>query len=222
MQEDLSSRTLPGRAIASQEVAPAWMISDVNTARAIQAVSSALGRAPVDVEIAPELQVGLAGCREELSHLAASDSDSLYSEESAEDEEEQRTEAKARTRSRSSNEPQEVPAFPRRFAEDVPQECLQGDATSPQNSSIWTISAPEIEQGIRRLYAKCGRAPTELEIAAELGTDLQFYRETLSHLKDLEIGVLYSESNPGSERSGISAVLTVPSGGPGAGTSVRL
>ena len=71
--------------------------------------------------------------------------------------------------------------------------CLPTDAASPNNSSAWIISAPEIERAIRRLNAELGRSPTDIEIAAKLNISLSFYQQALSHLKDLEIGMLRVE-----------------------------
>jgi hypothetical protein len=71
--------------------------------------------------------------------------------------------------------------------------CLPTGAASPNNSSAWIISAPEIERAIRRLCAELGRSPTDIELAAKLNISLSFYQQALSHLKDLEIGMLRVE-----------------------------
>jgi RNA polymerase sigma factor for flagellar operon FliA len=64
-----------------------------------------------------------------------------------------------------------------------------------------------VEDSIRTLTAKLGRAPTEIEIAAELGTDLESYQMLLGELKGLEIGTLHLERN---EDSGEEELAYVP------------
>src|ERR1700684_1492931 len=50
-----------------------------------------------------------------------------------------------------------------------------------------------IEQAIQTLMAQFGRAPTDLEIAAQMHIDLATYQQLLGELKGLEIGTLHSE-----------------------------
>jgi DNA-directed RNA polymerase specialized sigma24 family protein len=76
------------------------------------------------------------------------------------------------------------------------QESLPEEALAPNNSPQWIITAPAIENAIRNLCERYGRSPTDLEIAEELQIDQALYWETLSHLKDLEIGVLYAAHDP--------------------------
>ncbi|MGH9586266.1 MAG: FliA/WhiG family RNA polymerase sigma factor [Acidobacteriaceae bacterium] len=50
-----------------------------------------------------------------------------------------------------------------------------------------------IEEAIRALTARSGRAPSEPEIAAEMGMELGEYQQLLGELKGLEIGTLHTE-----------------------------
>jgi hypothetical protein len=79
---------------------------------------------------------------------------------------------------------------------DGGQESLPEEAPAPNNSPEWIITAPAIESAIRRLCERFGRSPTDLEIAEELQIAVVLYWETLSHLKDLEIGMLYAAHDP--------------------------
>jgi RNA polymerase sigma factor for flagellar operon FliA len=64
-----------------------------------------------------------------------------------------------------------------------------------------------IEEAIRTLTARAGRAPSEPEIAAELGMELGEYQQLLGELKGLEIGTLHVEH---SEDSGEEEIAYVP------------
>ncbi|MGB7190463.1 MAG: FliA/WhiG family RNA polymerase sigma factor [Acidobacteriaceae bacterium] len=64
-----------------------------------------------------------------------------------------------------------------------------------------------IEEAIRALTARTGRAPSEPEIAAELGMELGEYQQLLGELKGLEIGTLHVEH---SEDSGEEELAYVP------------
>jgi RNA polymerase sigma factor for flagellar operon FliA len=64
-----------------------------------------------------------------------------------------------------------------------------------------------VEEAIRSLTARMGRAPAETEIAAELGTSLDAYHQLLGDLKGLEIGTLHVERN---EDSGEEELAYVP------------
>lgn len=64
-----------------------------------------------------------------------------------------------------------------------------------------------IEEAIRTLTARAGRAPSEPEIAAELGMELGEYQQLLGELKGLEIGTLHVEH---SEDSGEEELAYVP------------
>jgi RNA polymerase sigma factor for flagellar operon FliA len=64
-----------------------------------------------------------------------------------------------------------------------------------------------VEEAIRVLTARMGRAPGEAEIAAELGMDLEGYQQLLGDLKGLEIGTLHIEHN---ENSGEEELAYVP------------
>ncbi|HEX4005950.1 MAG TPA: FliA/WhiG family RNA polymerase sigma factor [Acidobacteriaceae bacterium] len=64
-----------------------------------------------------------------------------------------------------------------------------------------------VEEAIRRLTAQCGRAPTEPEIAREMGLDLEDYQQLLGELKGLEIGTLHMER---SEDSGEEEIAYIP------------
>lgn len=64
-----------------------------------------------------------------------------------------------------------------------------------------------IEEAIRALTARAGRAPSEPEIAAELGMELGGYQQLLGELKGLEIGTLNIEH---SEDSGEEELAYIP------------
>jgi RNA polymerase sigma factor for flagellar operon FliA len=64
-----------------------------------------------------------------------------------------------------------------------------------------------VEEAIRVLTARAGRAPAENEIAAEMGLGLEEYQQLLGNLKGLEIGTLHMERN---EDSGEEELAYVP------------
>lgn len=64
-----------------------------------------------------------------------------------------------------------------------------------------------IEEAIRTLTARSGRAPSEPEISAELGMELGEYQQLLGELKGLEIGTLNVEH---SEDSGEEELAYIP------------
>jgi RNA polymerase sigma factor FliA len=64
-----------------------------------------------------------------------------------------------------------------------------------------------VEEAIRVLTARNGRAPGENEIAEEMGVDLEEYQRLLGDLKGLEIGTLHMERN---EDSGEEELAYVP------------
>jgi RNA polymerase sigma factor FliA len=64
-----------------------------------------------------------------------------------------------------------------------------------------------VEEAIRTLTSRLGRAPGETEIAAEMGIDLEEYQQLLGELKGLEIGTLHVEHN---ENSGEEELAYVP------------
>jgi RNA polymerase sigma factor FliA len=64
-----------------------------------------------------------------------------------------------------------------------------------------------VEEAIRSLTSRIGRAPSEPEVAAELGMDLGEYQQLLGELKGLEIGTLHVER---SEDSGEEELAYIP------------
>jgi RNA polymerase sigma factor for flagellar operon FliA len=58
-----------------------------------------------------------------------------------------------------------------------------------------------VEEAIRQLTARCGRTPSEPEVAREMGLELEEYQQLLGQLKGLEIGTLHLErsEDPGEE-----------------------
>jgi len=64
-----------------------------------------------------------------------------------------------------------------------------------------------VEEAIRVLTARMGRAPGETEVAAELNVSLEEYQQLLGELKGLEIGTLHMERN---EESGDEELAYVP------------
>lgn len=64
-----------------------------------------------------------------------------------------------------------------------------------------------VEEAIRALTSRGGRAPSEPEVAAELGMELGEYQQLLGELKGLEIGTLHVER---SEDSGEEELAYIP------------
>ena len=64
-----------------------------------------------------------------------------------------------------------------------------------------------VEEAVRLLTARLGRAPSETEIASELDLTLDQYQALLGDLKGLEIGTLHTEHN---EDSGEEELAYVP------------
>ncbi|HEX4312293.1 MAG TPA: FliA/WhiG family RNA polymerase sigma factor [Acidobacteriaceae bacterium] len=64
-----------------------------------------------------------------------------------------------------------------------------------------------VEEAIRQLTARCGRAPSEPEVAREMGLALEEYQQLLGELKGLEIGTLHLER---SEDSGEEELAYIP------------
>lgn len=64
-----------------------------------------------------------------------------------------------------------------------------------------------VEEAIRVLTARMGRAPGEADIALEMGLGLEEYQQLLGDLKGLEIGTLHMERN---EESGEEELAYVP------------
>lgn len=67
--------------------------------------------------------------------------------------------------------------------------------------------ARAIEEAVRALTSQLGRAPGEVEVAAEMGVSLSAYQQLLGELKSLEIGSLNLERN---EESGEEELAYVP------------
>jgi RNA polymerase sigma factor for flagellar operon FliA len=64
-----------------------------------------------------------------------------------------------------------------------------------------------VEEAIRSVTARMGRAPGENEVAAQMGLGLEEYQQLLGDLKGLEIGTLHMERN---EDSGDEELAYVP------------
>jgi RNA polymerase sigma factor for flagellar operon FliA len=64
-----------------------------------------------------------------------------------------------------------------------------------------------VEEAIRHLTVQCGRAPSETEVAREMGLELEDYQQLLGQLKGLEIGTLNTER---SEDSGEEELAYIP------------
>jgi RNA polymerase sigma factor for flagellar operon FliA len=64
-----------------------------------------------------------------------------------------------------------------------------------------------VEEAIRVLTARMGRAPNEAEVAVEMELELEKYQQLLGDLKGLEIGTLHMERN---EDSGDEELAYVP------------
>jgi RNA polymerase sigma factor for flagellar operon FliA len=66
-----------------------------------------------------------------------------------------------------------------------------------------------VEESIRSLSAKLGKAPTESEVAKEMGLDLNAYQQLLGELSGLELSSL--NATPG-EDAGVEALALLPAG----------
>lgn len=64
-----------------------------------------------------------------------------------------------------------------------------------------------VEESVQTLTARLGRAPAEIEIATEIGLEIEEYQQLLGDLKRLEIGTLHVERN---EDSGDEELAYVP------------
>jgi len=64
-----------------------------------------------------------------------------------------------------------------------------------------------VEEAIRTLTSRLGRAPSESEVAAEMSIGLEVYQQLLGELKGLEIGTLHLERN---EDSGEEELAYIP------------
>ena len=67
-----------------------------------------------------------------------------------------------------------------------------------------------IEEAIRTLTVRSGRAPSEPEIAAELGMELGEYQQLLGELKGLEIGTLHVEHCEDSDEEELAYIPNKP------------
>jgi DNA-directed RNA polymerase specialized sigma subunit len=180
MGENVKPERHRTQVLAAGQNAPTWMVSALDIDRAIDTLTSTLGRVPVDIEIAEALHISSADYREALRDAE---------EDAAEEKRAMAEEMKHWTPS------EDWPQFRRPSEPEVSADWLPPGAPASKATDCWIISAPDIEHAIRRLYAKCDHAPTEVEIAKEMRVDVTRYRETLSHLKDLEVGLLYAEHN---------------------------
>jgi DNA-directed RNA polymerase specialized sigma subunit len=188
MEENVKPDRFQTRTVAPRQSTPAWMVPALDIDRAIETLSSTLGRMPVETEVAEALHISLADYHEALRAPEHVERDDFYSYLDAQEEKQAMAEEM-----KHWTPSEDWPQFRRPKEPEVSAEWLPPGATAPQNTDCWIISAPDIEHAIRRLYAKCDHAPTEVEIAKELRVTLALYRETLSHLKDLEVGMLYAE-----------------------------
>lgn len=69
--------------------------------------------------------------------------------------------------------------------------------------------ARAVEEAIRSLSATLGNAPTESEVAKELGLDLQAYQQLLGELSGLELGSL---NETPADDGGVEALALIPAG----------
>jgi RNA polymerase sigma factor for flagellar operon FliA len=66
-----------------------------------------------------------------------------------------------------------------------------------------------VEEAIRSLSAKFGKAPTESEVAKEMGLDLTAYQQLLGELSGLELSSLNAAP---ADDAGVEALALIPSG----------
>ncbi len=71
-----------------------------------------------------------------------------------------------------------------------------------------------VEEAIRTLTQRLGRAPVEAEIAAEIGVALESYQQLLGDLRGLEIGTLHLERNEDSGEEELAYVAGKPEDDP--------
>jgi RNA polymerase sigma factor for flagellar operon FliA len=71
-----------------------------------------------------------------------------------------------------------------------------------------------VEEAIRVLTARLGRAPGEPEVAKEMGLGLEEYQQVLGDLKGLEIGTLHMERNEDSGEEELSYIPGRPEDDP--------
>ena len=204
MQQDTEQKRCTTPSVAPKQAGSASIISTLDIDRTIQPVSANFSRGPKEVEIAEELSIDL---KHYTQVLGPQDLDVVDSYTGAGEEFEEEAVVSF------LNKPQKVPLLPPQFAglEEIPR-CLPDKAESPQSFPDWLISAPDIERAIRTLNATYGRAPTEVEIAEELRIDVALYRESLNHLKDLEIGLLRAECSADSDEEWVSYQTDGPEG----------
>lgn len=195
MGGNVKSDRLITRTSATRQSTPAWVISAFDIERAIETLPVGLKGDLTQIEVADELRASPTDYRECLAYPEDMEA-GPYSERIAEGE--KWIDRKERGRPPFSSGSQKGPLFPRRFAQQI-EECLPENATLPQNTSGWIISAPQIERCIRRFYAKYHRAPIESEVEEEVSNGT-FYREALTLLKDFEINLLHLEGKPGSDK----------------------
>jgi DNA-directed RNA polymerase specialized sigma subunit len=191
MEEHVKPHRLQTQVLAPTQSVPSWMVSALDIDRAIETLSTQLGRAPVEIEVAEALHTSLADYRRILENFEGDDS--YTNEDAAEEKRAMAEEMKHWTPSEG------WPQYDRSPEPEVSADWLPPGTAAPEATDGWTISAPDIEHAIRRLYAKCDHAPTEAEIAKEMRVDITLYRETLNYLKDLEVGLLYAEHTTDSE-----------------------
>ncbi len=71
-----------------------------------------------------------------------------------------------------------------------------------------------VEEAIRQLTARCGRSPSEPEVARELGLGLEEYQQLLGELKGLEIGTLHLERSEDSDEEELAYIPNHPEDDP--------
>jgi DNA-directed RNA polymerase specialized sigma subunit len=141
---------------------------------AIQRLTAELGHVPSEAEIAEGLRICLTDYGQAMLHLKDRGEDAFCPEEMQYSQEEEVAGVGKRRK--------KGPLFPSRRA-----------ATQSVVPLAKKLFAPDIEYAIQLLTAKYGRAPTESEIAADLGISPTSYRQVLRYLKDLEIGTFFVE-----------------------------
>jgi RNA polymerase sigma factor for flagellar operon FliA len=71
-----------------------------------------------------------------------------------------------------------------------------------------------VEEAIRQVTARLGRAAEEIEVAAEMGLGLDDYQQLLGDLKGLEVGTLHMERNEDSGEEELSYIPGRPEDDP--------
>jgi Sigma-70 region 3 len=83
--KNIKPESFSQRVLASRQSAPSWMLTALKVDRAIETLSSTLGRVPAEVEIAEALQISIADYRNALCDLENVANDDFHADEAEAD-----------------------------------------------------------------------------------------------------------------------------------------